>query len=236
SCWVRVSHPWAGAGFGGIHIPRIGQEVLVDHLNGDPDRPIITSRVYNAFHMPPWGLPANATQSGFLTRSSMGAGYDNANALRFEDKKGQEQLYIHAERNQDIVVKNDETHAVGHNRTKSVASSETATIGEDRLRAVKRDDVLLVGASRSESVSQNYVLEVGEKLRLVCGESVLELNASGQINLTGVAINFHATGDAEFNTGGLLNLNIGGGPGATPDGQGDKGSIDKAINSIFPKG
>lgn len=93
SCWIRVSSPWAGSNFGGIQIPRIGQEVLVDYLN-DPDRPVITSRLYNAFQMPPWQLPGNAMQSGFLIRSSLGGGYENAEALRFEDKKGEEQLWI----------------------------------------------------------------------------------------------------------------------------------------------
>ena len=104
-----------------------------------------------------------------------------------------------------------------------------------QLRCARRqlDDVLLVGSTKTDSISQSYLIEVGQNLRLVCGKSILELNASGQINLSGVAINFHASGDAEFNTGGVLNLNIGGGPGATPDGQGDKGSIDAAVKSLF---
>ena len=83
SCWLRVSHPWAGKNFGAIHIPRIGQEVIVDFLEGDPDQPLVTGRVYNAEQMPPWDLPANATQTGILTRSSTGGGYANANAIRF---------------------------------------------------------------------------------------------------------------------------------------------------------
>jgi type VI secretion system secreted protein VgrG len=118
SCWIRVSHPWAGSGFGGVHIPRIGQEVIVDYLNGDPDQPIIVGRVYNTQQPHPWGLPAAATQSGFLTRSTLGGNYETANALRFEDKRGEEQLWIHAEKNQDIEVENDETHWVGRDRTK----------------------------------------------------------------------------------------------------------------------
>src|SRR5690606_5516727 len=116
SCWIRVSHPWAGSGFGGVHIPRIGQEVIVDYLNGDPDQPLIVGRVYNSEQPHPWGLPAAATQSGFLTRSTLGGHYDNANALRFEDKKGEEQVWLHAEKNQDIEVENDETHWVGRDR------------------------------------------------------------------------------------------------------------------------
>ncbi|GKT25482.1 type VI secretion system tip protein TssI/VgrG [Acidovorax sp. SUPP3334] len=92
SCWVRVSHPWAGLNYGSIHIPRIGQEVIVDFLNGDPDYPIITGRVYNGIQMPPWKLPDNKTQSGTLTRWSKGGG--GASMLRFEDKKGIEHLEL----------------------------------------------------------------------------------------------------------------------------------------------
>ena len=93
-----------------IHIPRIGQEVIVDFLEGDPDQPIVVGSVYNAEQMPPWDLPANKTQSGIQTRSSPGGSPANHNQIRFEDKKGAEQLHIHAEKNQDIEVKNDETH------------------------------------------------------------------------------------------------------------------------------
>jgi type VI secretion system secreted protein VgrG len=235
SCWIRVSQAWAGKNWGSMQIPRIGQEVIVSFLEGDPDRPIITGRVYNAEQPVPYDLPANATQSGMKSRSSKGGTTANFNEIRMEDKKGAEQLYIHAERNQDIVVEVDESHSVGQDRKKSVGNDETVTIGQDRLRAVKRDDVLLVGVSKTDSISQSYLIEVGENLRLVCGKSVLELNASGQINLTGVQFNFNTEGDAEFNTGGKLNLNIGGGPGAIPEGQGDKASIDASVNAMFPE-
>jgi type VI secretion system secreted protein VgrG len=93
-----VSYPWAGSNFGGIHIPRVGTEVIVDFENGDPDRPIVIGRVYNAMTMPPWDLPGNATQSGILTRSSKDGGYGNANAIRFEDRKGAEEMWVHAEK------------------------------------------------------------------------------------------------------------------------------------------
>lgn len=235
SCWIRVSQSWAGKNWGSMQIPRIGQEVIVSFLEGDPDRPIITGRVYNAEQTVPYDLPENATQSGMKSRSSKGGTPANFNEIRMEDKKGAEQLYIHAERNQDIVVEVDESHAVGHDRNKSIGHNETVTIGNNRLRIVKQEDILSVGQRKTDSISQSYVIEVGENLRLVCGESILELNASGQINLTGVQISFYASGDAEFNTGGVLHLNNGGGPGATPDGQGVKASIDANINAAFPK-
>ncbi|CAH0274865.1 type VI secretion system tip protein VgrG [Pseudomonas mediterranea] len=236
SCWIRVSQSWAGKNWGSMQIPRIGQEVIVSFLEGDPDRPIITGRVYNAEQTVPYDLPDNATQSGMKSRSSKGGTPANFNEIRMEDKKGAEQLYIHAERNQDIVVEVDESHSVGHDRNKSIGHDETVTIGNNRLRIVKQEDILSVGLRKTDSISQSYVIEVGENLRLVCGESILELNASGQINLTGVQISFYAKGDAEFNTGGVLHLNNGGGPGATPDGQGVKASIDANVKAAFPKG
>ncbi|WP_226454696.1 type VI secretion system Vgr family protein [Pseudomonas sp. AF03-9] len=234
SCWIRVSQSWAGKNWGSMQIPRIGQEVIVSFLEGDPDRPIITGRVYNAEQTVPYDLPQNATQSGMKSRSSKGGTPANFNEIRMEDKKGLEQLYIHAERNQDIVVEVDESHSVGHDRNKSIGHNETVSIGNNRLRIVKQEDILSVGQRKTDSISQSYVIEVGENLRLVCGESILELNASGQINLTGVQISFYASGDAEFNTGGVLHLNNGGGPGATPDGQGVKASIDANIKAAFP--
>ena len=160
SCWVRVSHPWAGKNFGAIHIPRMGQEVVVDFLEGDPDQPLITGRVYNAEQMPPWDLPANATQSGILTRSSKGGSAANANALRFEDKKGAEQVWLHAEKNQDIEVENDETHWVGHDRTKSIDHDETSHIKHDRTETVDNNETITVHGMRTETVDKNETITV----------------------------------------------------------------------------
>jgi type VI secretion system secreted protein VgrG len=160
SCWVRVSHPWAGKNFGVIHLPRIGQEVVVDFLEGDPDQPIITGRVYNAEQMPPWDLPANATQSGILTRSSKGGGYGNANALRFEDKKGSEQVWLHAEKNQDIEVENDETHWVGHDRTKTIDHDETTHVKHDRTETVDNNETITVHGMRTETVDKNETITI----------------------------------------------------------------------------
>ena len=161
SCWVRVSHPWAGKNFGAIHIPRTGQEVVVSFLEGDPDQPLITGRVYNAEQMPPWDLPANATQSGILTRSSKGGGYGNANAIRFEDKAGSEQLWIHAEKNQDIEVDNDETHWVGHDRSKTIDHDETAHVKHDRTETVDNNETITIGVDRTEKVGSNETITIG---------------------------------------------------------------------------
>jgi type VI secretion system secreted protein VgrG len=161
SCWVRVSQPWAGQNFGFVHIPRIGQEVVISFLEGDPDQPLITGRVYNAQQMPPWDLPANATQSGVLSRSSKGGAYGNANAIRFEDKKGAEQLWLHAEKNQDIEVENDETHWVGHDRTKTIDHDETVHVKHDRTETVDNNETITIGVDRTEKVGNNETITIG---------------------------------------------------------------------------
>ena len=161
SCWVRVSHPWAGKNFGMVALPRIGQEVVIDFLEGDPDRPLITGRVYNGEQMPPWGLPANKTQTGVLTRSSKEGSPANANAIRFEDKKGSEQLWIHAEKNQDIEVESDETHWVGHDRKKTIDNDETTHVKHDRTETVDNNETITIGVNRSESVGSNETISIG---------------------------------------------------------------------------
>lgn len=171
SCWVRVSSPWAGKSFGFVQVPRIGQEVVVDFLEGDPDQPLVTGRVYNAQNMPPWELPAHATQSGVLTRSSKGGAYGNANAIRFEDKKGAEQLWIHAEKNQDIEVENDETHWVGHDRRKTVDHDETVLVQHDRTETVGNDETITVARHRSETVGVNETVAIGANRTMSVGGS-----------------------------------------------------------------
>jgi type VI secretion system secreted protein VgrG len=161
SCWVRVSHPWAGKNWGMVSIPRIGQEVIVDFLEGDPDQPIITGRVYNAEQMPPWELPANMTQTGILSRSSKGGSGANANAIRFEDKKGEEQVWLHAEKNQDIEVEHDETHWVGNDRTKTIDHDETSHIKHDRTETVDNNETITIGVDRKEQVGNNETIAIG---------------------------------------------------------------------------
>ncbi|QJI31809.1 type VI secretion system tip protein VgrG [Pseudomonas sp. ADAK18] len=235
SCWIRVSQSWAGKNWGSIQIPRIGQEVIVSFLEGDPDRPIITGRVYNAEQTVPYTLPANATQSGTKSRSSKGGTQANFNEIRMEDKKGAEQLYIHAERNQDIAVENDEGHWVGHDRHSTVDHDEIVRIGNDRLRAVQCNDALHVGGAKSDSISTQYLIEAGSQIRLVCGKSVLEFNASGEINISGTAFNIYASGNGNIDTGGRLDLNAGNACAVDDKGKGIKGAIDAAVKALFPK-
>ncbi|EQB4826121.1 type VI secretion system tip protein VgrG [Enterobacter cloacae] len=236
SCWVRVSSAWAGQGYGGVQIPRVGDEVVVDFINGDPDRPIITGRVYNEASMPPWALPAAATQMGFMSRTKDGS-VDNANALRFEDKAGAEQVWIQAERNMDTSVKNDETHSVGGARSHYVKKNELHRVEANQIQAVKGGTEILTGKGKLDAAVEQYVIASGTKLRLVSGESAIELNANGKINLIGKEFNFFVEGDGYITTGGKLHLNTSGTkPGTTAPGSGHKGDIDAAVQEKFAPG
>ncbi|MBK6404703.1 MAG: type VI secretion system tip protein VgrG [Holophagales bacterium] len=169
SCWVRVATSWAGRNWGAIRIPRIGQEVIVDFLEGDPDQPIIVGSVYNAERMPPYDLPSNKTRSGVKSRSSKGAGPANFNEIMFEDKKGGELLKIHAEKNQDIEVENDESHTVGHDRTKSIGNDETTSVGANRTETVGRDESITVSTNRSIAIGANETRTIGANETVAIG-------------------------------------------------------------------
>jgi type VI secretion system secreted protein VgrG len=130
SCWIRVSQSWAGLGWGSMHIPRVGQEVIVDFFEGDPDQPIITGRVYNAQKTVPYTLPDNKTQSGLKSRSSPNGTAENFNELRFEDKKGSEDVVFQAEKDFHRIVKNDDDLQVTHDRTITVKNNLTETVSE----------------------------------------------------------------------------------------------------------
>jgi type VI secretion system secreted protein VgrG len=202
SCWVRVSSAWAGQGYGGVQIPRVGDEVVVDFINGEPDRPIVIGRVYNEASMPPWALPAAATQMGFMSRSKDGSP-DNANALRFEDKPGEEQLWLHAERNMDTEVENDETHDVGSNRTKTVGKDETSHIKQNRTRTVDGNESVTVGKDRSKTINGNEITTVAQnRTESVKGNETLSVEQNRDETITGnhtATVKSNHTGTVEGN-------------------------------------
>jgi type VI secretion system secreted protein VgrG len=162
SCWARVATYWAGKQWGAIHIPRIGQEVIVDFMEGDVDQPIIVGSVYNADMMPPYTLPDDKTQSGIKSRSSKGGGSANYNEIRFEDKMGSEQILVHAEKDLCTEVENDESRTVGRDRTTSIGRDETISIGRDRSETVGRNETIKIGKDRTESVAQNETITIGK--------------------------------------------------------------------------
>ncbi|RUV03001.1 type VI secretion system tip protein VgrG [Mesorhizobium sp. M6A.T.Cr.TU.017.01.1.1] len=175
SCFVRVSQTWAGSGWGFIQIPRIGQEVIVDFIEGDPDLPIITGRVYNASQMPPYGLPGSATQSGWKSDSSKGGG--GYNELMFEDKAGSELVNFQAQKDHNLLIKNDRTklvqhdqsdridhdakHSVGHNLDEDVGNNKTVKVGVDQTTDIGNNDTETVGVNRSLTVGSNETIGIG---------------------------------------------------------------------------
>jgi type VI secretion system secreted protein VgrG len=168
SCWIRVSQPWAGKSWGAMWIPRIAQEVIVDFLEGDPDRPIITGRVYNAEHMPAYTLPDEQTKSYFKSYSSKGG--DGFNELRFEDKKGEEQVFMHAEKNLDIRVKNNEYE--------TVCKDLHLIVEQDRFEHIKNDHHETVDRDQAQSVGRDHHLTVK-------GKQAVEVDGSHSFKVTG---------------------------------------------------
>jgi type VI secretion system secreted protein VgrG len=169
SCWIRVAQLWAGSGWGGIHIPRIGQEVIVDFLEGDPDRPIITGRVYNGDNMPPYALPDNKTQSGIKSRSSKGGAPSNFNELRFEDKMGSELVSFQAEKDLASLVKHDEDRSVGNDRTTAISHDEAVNVGNNRTELVGKQESITIGGDRQESVGKSETVTIGTTRALTVG-------------------------------------------------------------------
>lgn len=208
SCWVRVSQVWAGKNWGAMHIPRIGQEVIVEFLEGDPDHPIITGRVYNGEQIPPYGLPANKTQSGIKSRSSKGGAGANFNEIRMEDKKGEEQLYIHAEKNQDNIVENDETTSVGHDRTEDVGHDETISIGNNRTETVGNNEQIAIGNNRTEQVGVNETITIGSNRSVTIGMNKTETVAINKAETIGVAKELTIGGLYQVSVGGVMNETV----------------------------
>ena len=185
SCWIRVGTLWAGKQWGVIHIPRIGQEVIVDFIGGDPDQPIIVGSVWNPETMPPYKLPDNKTQSGVKSRSSKGGTPDNFNEFRFEDLKGKEEIYLHAEKDFNIVVEHDESRLVMHDRTKTVGNDETSVIKHDRTETVQNNETIEIWKNRTESVGENETINVGkDRTHNVAGEQTKSVGKNDKLKVT----------------------------------------------------
>lgn len=178
SCWVRVSSAWAGWKYGGIQIPRVGEEVVVDFINGDPDRPIITGRVYNEDSMPPWDLPGDATKMGFMSRSK-GGGADNASFLFLEDSPGNESFDMHAERNMNMTVEND--------KNVNIDGSRTTTIGRQQDDTVTGDATFLYKAKRTTTVNglDTANLNAHQTVNIKGGRDLTIIDGGDKIDITG---------------------------------------------------
>ena len=207
SCWIRVSYPWSGKTWGGIHVPRIGQEVVVDFIEGDPDRPIITGRVYNAGQMPPWDLPGKMMVSGYKSNSTKGGG--GYNELSFDDTKGNELIQVHGQYDMDTKIEHDERRHVVNNRTKNVDVDESSTIGNNRTEKVGKNEQITIGVNRTESVGANEKIDIGSNRTETVGSNETITVALNRTRNVGVneAVNVGAA--QEINIGGLQSVTIG---------------------------
>ncbi|WP_373372394.1 type VI secretion system Vgr family protein [Polyangium mundeleinium] len=211
SCWIHVSQPWGGAGYGATNLPRIGQEVLVDFLGGDPDRPVIVGRVYTNLQKTPYKLPENKTQSGWKSNSTGGGG--GYNEIMFEDAVGKELVRMQAEKDLTKLVKNDESVMIGRDRESAIGNNESQTVGNDfiklvmncaremvgmnRARGVGNDETVEVGRHQVVAIGKTQTTNVGEKIEIVCGESRIVMEKSGRIVISGSDITVSSTGHVQ---------------------------------------
>ncbi len=177
SCWIRVSRSWASKAWGQVSHPRIGDEVIVEFLEGDPDKPIVTGCVYNAQMMPPYELPANKTQSGIKSRSSPKGATANFNEIRFEDKKGSEELFVQAEKDNNTLVKNDQSLTVGHDQTVEIGNDQSIHVKKNRDITVDDNDSQTVGKDRTIDVS-------GDQTESISGDMSLTVSKGRTMSIT----------------------------------------------------
>ncbi|MBK8256960.1 MAG: type VI secretion system tip protein VgrG [Polyangiaceae bacterium] len=207
SCWIRVSQLWAGAGWGAMWIPRIGHEVVVDFIEGDPDRPLIVGRVYHGANVPPYALPAEKTKSTIKSNSSIGGG--GSNEFRFEDKAGQEEIYLHGQKDWTIKIENDKNQWVGHDETKEVVHNESYVIGNDqalevghnRDKVVKNDQTEDIGHDKTIHVANNHAESIDNNEAVKVGQNADRMVGANQT--------VNVSGDSTFTVGGAHSDSIG---------------------------
>ena len=228
SCWVRVAQGWAGKGWGAFTLPRIGMEVVVSFLEGDPDRPLVTGCVYNASAMPPYPLPDEQTISTVKSQSSKGG--EGFNELRFEDEKGAEELYMHAERDflrvvknndalkvgfetadkgdQTIDIKNDQTVKIGHDQIENVDNNQTVTVKVDQKTKVGGDQTIGIDGAQKIKAGTTIVIEAGTSIELKVGASSIKIEA-GKISIKSPEIEVAADANAKVKAGAMMEIKSG---------------------------
>ncbi len=216
SCWIRVGQLWAGGGWGGMFIPRIGMEVMVEFIDGDPDRPIITGCVYNGQNKPPYGLPGDRTRSTIKSNSSKGGG--GFNEIRFEDKKGQEEIYIHAQKDQNVeilnnlstTVGNTERRKVGASRDTQIGTSDTKTVGTNETTTIGANQSLTVGASQTNNIAVARSTTIGGADTLTVGGARTTTVSAADTETVGGASILSVGGVYSVSVGGAMSLSVGG--------------------------
>ena len=224
SCWIRVSQVWAGEGWGAMHIPRVGQEVLVDFMDGDPDRPIIVGRVYHGTNVPPHALPAHKTRSTLKSSSTPGGG--GSNELYFEDEKGAEEVYLHGQKDWTIAIENDKNQTVGHDETRQVGNDRRVQVGNDqdekighdetfevvndRKKTVGHDETESIGNDRTIDVGNDHTETIGNNLTLSVGKNRTEDVIENSTETVGKAKALSVGTDFTLDVTGAMATTVGG--------------------------
>jgi type VI secretion system secreted protein VgrG len=245
SCWMRVSQGWSGTGFGMINIPRVGQEVLVGFLEGDPDEPLIVGRVFNQLNPVPYKLPDNKTVSGWKTNSSpTNGGY---NELKLEDKAQKELIYVQAQKDLHKLVKRDWTERIGRHHHRTIVENQHLIVVKtkkelikvddhlhvmgDRMQKVDKSTSLTVGVDQDEKIGNKHAVEAGKEIHLKAGTKVV-VEAGSQLTIKGAGgfIAIHPGGVDIVGT--LVRINSG---GSAATGSGAKPTAPKDAEEAFPK-
>jgi type VI secretion system secreted protein VgrG len=207
SCWVRVASPWAGKLWGNVTIPRIGNEVVIEFLEGDPDRPLVIGSVYNADQVPPFALPDADIQMGAKSRSSPGGG--GYNEITMTDTKGKELITIHGQYDMSTTIEHDDRVSIGNDQSTTIGNNQTISVGNNRTESVGKNETITIGEKRTESVGKDETVSVGGKRVVsIAKEETLDVGKDRTINVSGketVSIN----GDRSTEIGGQDQLNVG---------------------------
>ncbi|AYG44698.1 type VI secretion system tip protein VgrG [Pseudomonas sp. Leaf58] len=201
SCWVRVSQTWAGGSWGSMAIPRIGQDVIIQYVNGDPDQPMITGRTYCGNQLPPYDLPQHKTRMTIKSQTHKGDGF---NELRFEDELGQEEVFIHAQKDQNIVVKHDETTQVGNDRKEQVNNDESILIGRDRTETVGNDERVSIGHDAALDIGRNQTIKIAKDRVETIGNHRHDQITANHHTSVGGNLEQQVEGDAELEARGEI--------------------------------
>ncbi|WP_355661734.1 type VI secretion system Vgr family protein, partial [Halomonas salifodinae] len=218
SAWIRVSQDWAGGGYGAMAIPRIGHEVIVSFLEGDPDQPLITGRTYHAVNTPPYALPEHKTRTVLRTQSHQGEGF---NELRFEDQADQEQIWLHAQKDLELLTHNDRTEAIGNDsylriendRISEVDNDEHHSVHGNRHEQSDGSQHLIVQGSLHLRAGQAWLSECGRELHIKAGHKVV-LEAGSELTLNAGGSFLKLDGGGVTLSGPSVKINAGGSPGA----------------------
>ncbi|WP_349921885.1 type VI secretion system tip protein TssI/VgrG [Aeromonas veronii] len=237
SCWVRVSQGWAGGQYGMMTIPRIGHEVIVSFLEGDPDQPIVTGRTYHATNRPPYELPANKTRTVLRTETHQGEGF---NELRFEDQAGKEEIYIHGQKDLNLLIENDAAWHIKHDehrdidneRVTRIKANDHLTVNGEKRDHVKADYSLTVDASMHQKLGQSWLTQAGQEVHVKAGAKVV-LEAGSEITVKVGGCFIKVDGGGVTLVGPTIKMNSGGSPGSG-SGWGGKSPINPLGVTVPP--